>query len=90
MFPSKYLYEKKLSSASSRGNSLISFFFQNLTPKKDTDKNLKVDIDYIAEEPALDPASLQFRKVFDAFRAAQILSAQEAVQKGFNFKYEQK
>ena len=59
--------------------------FQNLTPKKDTDKNLKVDIDYIAEEPALDPASLQFRKVFDAFRAAQILSAQEAVQKGFHF-----
>ena len=49
---------------------------------KDSDKNLKVDIDYIAEEPALDPSSLQFRKVFDAFRAAQILSTQEAVQKG--------
>ena len=62
------------------------FSFKIWPQKKDTDKNLKVDIDYIAEEPALDPASLQFRKVFDAFRAAQILSAQEAVQKGFDYK----
>ena len=34
---------------------------------------LRVEIDYIAEEPELDPMTLQFSKVFDAFRAAQII-----------------
>jgi len=41
---------------------------------KESEKNLKIDIDYIAEEPELNPATLQFKKVFDAFRAAQFMT----------------
>jgi len=39
----------------------------------DDTQQLKVDIDYIAEEPDLDPVTMQFNKVFDAFRAAQFV-----------------
>lgn len=42
-------------------------------------KNLQIDIDYIAEEPELNPATLQFKKVFDAFRAAEMMATEERV-----------
>ena len=42
-------------------------------------KNLQIDIDYIAEEPELNPATLQFKKVFDAFRAAELMASEERV-----------
>lgn len=38
---------------------------------KKTDKGF--EIDYIAEEPDLDPSSLQFKRVFEAFRAAEMV-----------------
>ena len=41
------------------------------TAKKKTDKGF--EIDYIAEEPDLDPSSLQFKRVFEAFRAAEMV-----------------
>ena len=39
--------------------------------KKKTTKEF--EIDYIAEEPDLDPSSLQFKRVFEAFRAAEMV-----------------
>ena len=47
-----------------------------------TQKNLKIDIDYIAEEPDLNPATLQFKKVFDAFRAAQFMTDERSTKPG--------
>jgi len=41
--------------------------------QKDKSDKLNVEIDYIADDPELDPVTLQFSKVFDAFRAAQIV-----------------
>lgn len=53
--------------------------------KSSTEKNLKIDIDYIAEEPELNPATLQFKKVFDAFRAAQFMTDERSSKPGTIF-----
>ena len=52
--------------------------------KKDN-KGLTVDIDYIAEEPEFDQTSIQFKKVFDAFRAAQFIADEQAKKTGTTF-----
>ena len=52
---------------------IISSFFYPWKDQKDKSDKLNVEIDYIADDPELDPVTLQFSKVFDAFRAAQIV-----------------
>ena len=49
------------------------FIFYPWKDQKDKSDKLNVEIDYIADDPELDPVTLQFSKVFDAFRAAQIV-----------------
>ena len=52
---------------------VICSVFYPLKDQKDKSDKLNVEIDYIADDPELDPVTLQFSKVFDAFRAAQIV-----------------
>jgi len=48
---------------------------------KKTDKGF--EIDYIAEEPDLDPSSLQFKRVFEAFRAAEMVMPEMPKKSGY-------
>jgi len=68
---------KKRQKAEKRDKVVDSGVDSGPTSADDDQSQLKVDIDYIAEEPDLDPMTQQFNKVFDAFRAAQFVADEE-------------